>query len=99
MNRANRILQRRDQAKQKLAELLDHPEHVIVVHYSCESFYERPDGSSPRITSIAVRNLDSAQTASFSIHQIAERNKCKKEEIDARYDELEKLMLGEFYDY
>jgi len=99
MSRANRILQRRDQARQKLAELMDHPEHVIVVHYSCESFYERPDGSSPRITSIAVRNLESAQTSSFSIHQIAERNKCKKEEIETRYDELEKLMLSEFYDY
>ena len=33
-----------------------------VIHYSCESFYDRPNGASPRITSIAVRKLDSAQT-------------------------------------
>jgi hypothetical protein len=47
--------------------------NVSVIHYSCESFYDRPNGASPRITSIAVRKLDSGQTLSFSIHQVAER--------------------------
>jgi len=41
-----------------------------VIHYSCESFYDRPNGASPRITSIAVRKLDSGQTLSFSILSI-----------------------------
>lgn len=39
--------------------------NVWIIHYSCESFYERPEGRSPRITSIALRMLDSAQTVSF----------------------------------
>ena len=46
--------------------------NVWVIHYSCESFYERTDGRSPRITSIAIRKLDAGQTVSFSIHQVAE---------------------------
>lgn len=43
--------------------------NVWVVHYSCESFYDRPNGASPRITAIAVRKLDSGQTVSFSSRQ------------------------------
>lgn len=74
--------------------------NVVVIHYSCESFYDRPGGKSPRITSIAVRNLKSGQTTSFSIHQIAERDKkSTAEDIEANYDELEKRMLKEFYEY
>lgn len=71
--------------------------NVWVIHYSCESFYDRPNGASPRITSIAVRKLDSGQTLSFSIHQIAEQQGVKFEEIDAHYDDLEKKMLDAFY--
>ncbi len=36
--------------------------NVQAIHYSCESFYDRPEGQSPRITSIAIRLLDSGQT-------------------------------------
>lgn len=75
------------------------PEHVVVIHYSCESFYDRPDGSSPRITSIAVRNLYSAQTRSFSIHQIAEINGYPLDDVEEHYDELERQMLDAFYEY
>lgn len=99
MGRATRRLQRRKRAQKRLAELMNHPEHVIVIHYSCESFYNRPDGLSPRITSIAVANLESAQTNSFSIHQVAERQEYSIDEIEEHYDQLEKLMLDEFYEY
>lgn len=100
MGEAAKRLRRRHEAKQTLAKLLDNPENVVIVHYSCESFYDRPDGSSPRITSIAVRNLGTGQTTSFSIHQLAERDRqLRIEEIDANYDELEKKMLKEFYEY
>lgn len=68
-----------------------------VTHYSCESFYDRAEGRSPRITSIALRKLDSAQTTSFSIHQVAERRHVPFEEIEAHYDDLEKQMLDEFF--
>lgn len=73
--------------------------NVWVIHYSCESFYERPEGRSARITSIAVRKLDSGQTVSFSIHQVAERQRVATDQIAARYDELEKQMLDEFYEH
>jgi hypothetical protein len=68
-----------------------------IIHYSCESFYNRPEGRSPRITSIAVRKLDTAQTLSFSIHQVAERKRIIFADIEQHYDALEKTMLDEFY--
>jgi hypothetical protein len=70
-----------------------------VIHYSCESFYNRPDGRSPRITSIAVRKLDSAQTVSISIHQVAERQRVPVNEIANHYDRLERQMLDEFFQH
>ena len=73
--------------------------NVWVIHYSCESFYDRPHGASPRITSIAVRNLDTAQTRSFSIHQVAEVQNVPFDQIDAHYDTLEKKMLNAFYEH
>jgi hypothetical protein len=71
--------------------------NVWIIHYSCESFYDRPEGRSPRITSIAVRKLDSGQTLSFSIHQMAERSGVPFAEIDTHFDKLERLMLDAFF--
>ena len=65
-----------------LDKLFAEAANVWVIHYSCESFYDRPNGQSPRITSIAVRKLNSAQTRSFSIHQVAERRKVPSDEIE-----------------
>lgn len=70
-----------------------------MIHYSCESFYDRPNGASPRITSIAVRKLDSGQTFSFSIHQVAEEKRVPFDQIEARYDDLERQMLDAFYNH
>jgi hypothetical protein len=99
MGNAIQRLQQRKKALNKVSELMNRPEMVVVIHYSCESFYDRPDGSSPRITSIAVRNLESGQTTSFSIHQMAERQKISRDEIEQNFDHLEKLMLDGFYEY
>ena len=99
MGRAWARLQKLQKAKEVVVDLTRSADHVVVVHYSCESFYDRPDGSSPRITSIAVRNLESGQTESFSIHQIAERKGFKVNTIEEHYNELERSMLDEFYDY
>lgn len=90
---------RRKAALKKLAELFDRAQDVVVVHYSCESFYDRPDGSSPRVTSIAVRNLESGQTKSFSIHQMAEKRRIEIDQITANFNDLEKKMLKEFFEY
>jgi hypothetical protein len=99
MGNAIRRLQQRKKALNIVAELMTHSETVVVIHYSCESFYNRTDGSSPRITSIAVRNLATGQTTSFSIHQMAERQKVSRDGIEKNYDRLEKLMLDGFYEY
>jgi hypothetical protein len=79
-------------------ELERDSENVSVIHYSCESFYDRPNGASPRITSIAVRNLKTGQTISFSIHQMAEREGVAFDQIEQSYDDLEHKMLKAFYD-
>jgi len=99
MGQAQRKIQRRKKELQRLAKLMSQPENVVIIHYSCESFYNRPHGASPRITSIAVQNLESAQTASFAMHQAAEKNGYPLDKIEPHYDELEKQMLDEFYDY
>jgi hypothetical protein len=43
-----------------------------------------------------VRNLETAQTHSFSIHQVAERKQVAFGQIETQYDSLEREMLDEF---
>lgn len=90
---------RHKQARRILKEIENSPREYLVIHYSCESFYDIHDGRTPRITSIAVRELDSGQTRSFSIHKIAEKQKVSLDEISEKYDELEKGMLNEFMEF
>jgi hypothetical protein len=98
MARAKHKLQRRKSALERIDQLMREPSVVNVVHYSCESFYNRPDGSTPRITSIAVRNLGSRQNRSFSVHQVAEREHIQRPDVPAHYDLLERKMLDGFYE-
>lgn len=72
---------------------------TLVVHYSCESFYDKTDGKTPRVTSIAVRNLSSGQTDSFSIHQVAEEQHIPFDEISQHYDQLERQMLDRYFEF
>lgn len=94
-----RRLRKRRETKKRIDELASRENTVLAVHYSCESFYDRPEGRTPRITSIAVRNVASGQTESFSIHKVAEQDGTPFAEIDAKYDALEKTMLDEFFNY
>ena len=71
----------------------------MIIHYSCESFYDIKDGHTPRITSIAVYAYATAQTDSFSIHKVAEKSHIQISDIELHYDELEKKMLDEFFAY
>lgn len=93
--------ERHGRARESLKTLFAKPDRVSVIHYSCESFYDLPDGRSPRITSIAVRKLDNAQTESFSIHQVAEirGGGLKAPDIEPHYNAYEKIMLDEFFAY
>jgi hypothetical protein len=97
---ANQFMRHR-KAQAKLKEIFESADKAAVIHYSCESFYDLPDGRSPRVTSIAVRNLDTGQTESFSIHQRAElrRIPMTQADIEPYYNELESEMIQAFYDY
>lgn len=98
MGRQADLYRKWKRAKRQLEDVFQSPENTVVVHYSCESFYDRTDAHSPRITSIAIRNLDSGQTRSFSIHLIAERRGLLGN-IEQHYDDLEREMLLEFFKY
>lgn len=93
------IYNRQKSAKAELSKIWEYPENAHVIHYSCESFFDRPDGSSPRVTSIAVRNLKSAQTQSFSIHQFGELAGNKPDELEPEYNQFEKQMLEAFFEF
>lgn len=96
MRYASNRLARRREAQRQLQVLFNGRDNLLIVHYSCESFLERPTGTSPRITSIAVRHEGPGQVASFSIHQVAERKGVAVAAIPAGYDMLEACMLNEF---
>lgn len=53
----------------------------------------------PRITSIAIYNLNSGQTTPFSIHQIAEIKFIAFEDIERNYDVLEKEVLQNYFEF
>ena len=88
---------RRREALRVMRDLETHSSNVSIIHYSCESFYDRADGRTPRVTSIAIRNLQTGQTHSFSIHKIAETRRIEPAAIRNHYDELELAMLDEFF--
>lgn len=97
MNSSKGRIKKRKKAIEIITEMADNPSHVLVIHYSCESFYDIKDGRTPRVTSIAVRYIKTGQTKSFSIHKIAEREKVDINQIEEHYDELERKMLSEFF--
>lgn len=70
--------------------------NVYIVHYSCESFYENATGASLRVTSIAMRNLSTGQTKSWSLHKSAELAGLL-ESMDQHLDRLEMDMLGGYF--
>ncbi len=99
MSKTLRRIKKYKEAKKIIEDLVDSPELRLIVHYSCESFYNIKEGRTPRITSIAVRFLKTAQTKTFSIHKIAEIKKINFDEIENHYDELEKEMLEEYFEF
>jgi hypothetical protein len=83
-------------ALQKLRTALASP--ALIIHYSCESFYDYSKPASRRITSIAVRRADSSQTKSFSLHLSAEKLGVL-DVITHNLDRCELSMLDEFYGF
>lgn len=81
-------------ANKILRNIEKNPEKYLIIHYSCESFFNL-NGKSPRIASISVRQFGNAQTNNFSIHQVAEQ--LNKTITDENYLEIEKKLLDDFY--
>lgn len=88
----------RKKALNLLEELAEDASNLLIIHYSCESFYDWDDGRSPRITSISVKLYKTGQTVSFSIHKTAEVER-KLTSIEEHYDALEKVMLDGFMEF
>lgn len=65
MSDAARRIRRHREAKKRLASLCEKQNRALVIHYSCESFHDRGEAESPRVTSIAVRNLGTAPDEVF----------------------------------
>lgn len=91
-------LKKRKKALTDIQTLVENAANLLIIHYSCESFYDIKDGRTPRITSIAVRYFNTGQTETFSIHKVAEK-KGFITDIESHYDELEKIMLSDFYKF
>lgn len=92
-------LRERREAISQLREIRRNARNAFVIHYSCESFYDTVDGKTARVTSIAVRNLATGQTYSFSIHKLAEQQGYTLADVPNHYDELERRALDEFFDF
>lgn len=88
----------RAKSRRKIDEIFENSNRAYVVHYSCESFYEKKSEGSTRVTSIAIRNLSSAQTKSWSIHKSAELAG-KLGSIAENIDMLECTMLSGYFDF
>ncbi|MBT1706417.1 hypothetical protein [Chryseosolibacter indicus] len=95
---SKRLSERREGLKE-LEELTRDKNKTLIIHYSCESFVTT-HGKTPRVTSICIRNFRSGQTKSFSIHLQAQFDKNDFNNLtDEQYDQLEKKMLDDFYQF
>lgn len=90
---------RQRMARDKLNELFAHPSTVLIVHYACQSFYRAEADGSPRVASIAVRNLAGGDTEAFSIHQELELAHIPHAHAPHVLDHLERQMLNRFFRY
>ena len=86
-------------AKAFLRNLKQRPENFYLIHYSCQNLNDDNEGLSPRITSIAVSHFATEQSVSFSTHAIAEELRIPRDDVFARFDEVETELLTRFYQF
>ncbi|MBC7646547.1 MAG: hypothetical protein H7095_05480, partial [Pseudopedobacter sp.] len=68
------------------------PNSLHVIHYSCETFYGKPDSFSPTIVAVAVRKYLGGQTTTFSLAEKREELIYKgNQNPDIKQVELEML--------
>jgi len=90
---------RQQQARTRLAELFAYPAAVFVVHYSCQSFFQGEKLGSPRVTAIGVSNLQSGQTFSYSVQQIADMRRLTPMRVLGSMDAIERELLAGFFTF
>jgi hypothetical protein len=84
------------------SEVKRNPGRFYIIHYSSQSLYDEGverGGMSPRITSIVVMHLSTRQTVTFAMHAIAEEMRISKDDVEGRYDEIERAILTRFYSF
>lgn len=96
---SNTFVERQRENRSIIETLYEKRDHVIIIHYSCESIYDSDNGKSPKITSIACRSLNTGQTQSFSIQQFSELPEFAGKDIWENFEGIEKLMLDAFFEY
>jgi hypothetical protein len=89
---------RQKATREALGRPFVHPSTTFVIHYACESFDQGNGFASPRITAIALRNLGTGHTTSFSIHAEVELARRRNHDV-ANLDEVENTMLGRLFDF
>jgi hypothetical protein len=96
--RSNRLNERAS-GLVKIKKLKENNNKTLVIHYSCESFYNA-EGRTPRITSICVKNRGNGEAKAFTIHLQAQFSHINLlEATNDDIDRLEKEMLSEFNNY
>ncbi|BEP54530.1 hypothetical protein GmRootV118_17740 [Variovorax sp. V118] len=91
-------LKARKKCSKQVDEIYGEAQRAYLIHYSCQSFYDNTSGNSTRITSIAVRNLESGQTKSFSMYKSAELSG-QQSNIQGNMDALERSMLQDYFTF
>ncbi|MDQ0421726.1 hypothetical protein J2045_002766 [Peteryoungia aggregata LMG 23059] len=86
------------------ADVQKNPDRFYIIHYSSQSLFDAEANAgagalSPRITSVVVRHYESGQTVSFATHTVAEYLGVPWDEIEERYDKIERELLTHFYDW
>jgi hypothetical protein len=91
-------IKERAATREMVNKIFDNAIRSYLVHYSCQSFYENATGGSLRVTSIAVRNLKSGQTKSWSLHKSAELAG-QLHNIQENIDQNEYAMLAGYFEF
>ena len=86
-------------ASEFIKSVRDSPENFYIIHYSCQNLNDDNEGLSPRITSIAVAHFATEQSVSFSTHAVAEELKIARGDVIERFDDVERELLSQFYEF
>jgi len=95
---SNKRIEERNKALEVVSDLKRNINSVIVIHYSCQSFYQQ--AVLPRVTAICVKNKFNGSSSTFSISLQGQiRGMDVLNLTDDDFNSLEREMLDEFYAY